>query len=189
MINLFSLGENWDVVIRPEVLVLKPFKKVMSKYKIKKYGLAELSYIYFMVDFRSTYLDIVDEKRRTSTVLENIVDSDKIIINKITKDAIEFYEREQPSMSHKHLKSMKRALVNLQESLSNINLSIEMKNPVTEELEPVYNTMDLNRITTIIKDSPKLISAIKEMEKQVKTELQENTTHVGSGEKSIYEDG
>ena len=188
MLNLFTLDSDWNIILAPEALSLLPFKRVVDKYKQREYGIVELSYIYFMVDFRSDYNDLVDEKERSEKILESLAESDKIKIDKVTENAIEYYKERQPSISLRHLESMKKALHNLQESLNNIDLSMQVMDENTGELKPVYNTMDLNRISSIMKDSPKIIAAIKEMEKQVKTELQENNAHRGSGEKSIYED-
>jgi len=189
MLNLFEYDDKWGVKVKPETALLKPFKKLFDKYEDREHALIEFGYIYYMTDFRSNFNDIVDLKIRSEKVLETLGDDKvKVRVDSITEKAIEFYNELQPSISFRHLESMKKALVSLQKSLDNINLSMEVKNAITEELEPVYDTMALKRITDIITISPKLISSIKEMEKQVKIELQENSKHVGSGEKSTYED-
>ena len=188
MLNLFTLDADWNIIVSPEALSLLPFKNVMDKYKEREYGIAELSYLYFMVDYRSDFNDLVNDEERSEKILESLAESDKIKIDEVTESAMEFYKGRQPSISLRHLESMKKALHNLQEALEGINLSIQVENAVTGEIEDMYDTLALNRITGIIEKSPKIIAAIKEMEKQVKTELQENNAHRGSGEKSIYED-
>ena len=189
MLNLFSLDENWRVVIKPETLFLKPFEDVMKKYKNRETGLFELGFIYYMVDYRSDFSDITNPEVRKEKILETFGDRAKDLkIDKVTDKAIKLYEERQPSISLRHLESMKKALTNLQESLDAIDLAMMVTDAITGELKPVYDTMALKRITDIITASPKLIASIKEMEKQVRTEIQENTKHVGSGEKSIYED-
>ena len=188
MLQLFELNENYELIITPEAMAIKVFNDIMHKYKNKDYGVAELTYVYFMIDFRSDFGKITDKDLRHSIVLENLVNSDKIKIDKKTKDAMDFYIEHQPSMSYKHLQSVHKAMTTLQESLESINLTQQALNPITGEISDVYDTLALNRITQIIEKSPKLIAAIKEMEKQVKTELQDSTATRGSGEKSIYED-
>jgi hypothetical protein len=190
MLNLFEYDDKWGVQVKPEAVLLEPFAKVFDKYKSREDALHEFGYIYFMADFRSDFNDLVNLKNRSEKVLETMGDNaSKIKVDDVTKKAIDFYVERQPSISLRHLESMKKALTSLQESLDSINLSMEVRNAITDELEPVYDTMALKRITDIITISPKLISSIKEMEKQVKVELQENSKHVGSGEKSTYEDG
>lgn len=189
MLNLFTLDEDWRVVIKPETLKLKPFKAVMDKYTDREIGINELTLVYFMADWRSDFDDIVDLNRRQAEILNSLADSDKIKVDVITEKAIEFYNERQPSISLHHLNSMKKALHSLQKSMDSIDLEMQVTDAITGELKPVYDTMDLNRITGMIEKSPKLIAALKEVEKQVKIELQENTSHRGSGEKSIYEDG
>jgi len=188
MLNLFTLDTDHNVIIRPETLTLTPFKNVMAKHRKKEYGLIELAYVYFMADFRSDFDDLVKESEKSEKILETLHNSDKIKLDFITQEAIDFYTERQPSISFRHLKSMKKALVSLQDALDKIDLSIKVTNAITGGLEDVYDTMALSRINNVIKDSPKIIAAIKDMEKQVKAELQENTSHRGSGEKSIYED-
>ncbi len=187
MLNLFALDDNWQVQIRPETLLLKPFKKVMDKYKERRLGLSELAYVYYMADYRSDYNHLTDLEFRSEKIKEVVIDVDKLKFNKTTEEAINFYNELQPSISLRHLEAMKKALSNLQGALNNLDLSQQVLNDKDELIE-MYDTLALNRIATIIEKSPKIISAIKDMEKQVKTELQENTTHVGSGEKGIYED-
>jgi len=187
MLNLFSVDEEYNLIILPETLALIPFRNVIKKYRSREYAKAELTYIYFMVDYRSDFKDLIDKEVRSEKILEVIYNGSKIIIDKVTEKAIDFYNERQPSLSLRHLESMELALYNLQQALSKIDLMQVIKDDEGNETE-IYDTLALGRITTIIKESPKIIAAIKEMEKQVKTELQENTTHRGSGQKSIYED-
>jgi hypothetical protein len=188
MFNLFYLDENYEVVVKPEALSLKPFKDVMDKYKKKSYGTTELTYIFHMIDYRTDYDDVVDLNERSKTILKNLVGAENIIVDEITQAAITFYDERQPSITHKHLQAVKKSLKGLQDALDNINMTTQTLSPNGDVVD-VYDTMALKRIAEIITASPKIIAAIKDMEKQVKTELQENNAHRGSGEKSIYEDG
>jgi len=187
MLNLFTLNDEWRVVIQPETLFLKPFKEVMDKYKNREDGLIELAYVYYMVDFRSDFDDIADYEVKSKRILESLDGSDRIKIDMITQNAIDFYVDRQPSISLRHLESIKRSLTSLQNVLDDINLTSTYTDKDGNRVE-VYDTLALNRIAGIIKESPKIIAAVKEMEKQVRVELQESSKHRGTGEKSIYED-
>lgn len=188
MLSLFELDEGWKVVIRPETLTLSPFKKVMDKYKDREIGLMELSFVYFMADWRSDFNDIIDIKEREKNIIESLALADKIKLDSVTQKAIDFYNERQPSISLHHLNTVKTVLDNLQKALRDIDMSKTIRDEDGVEID-LYDTLAMNRITGIIEKSPKLIAAVKEMEKQVKTEIQENTSHRGSGEKSLYEDG
>jgi len=188
MLSLFTLDEDWRVIIRPETLKLTPFKNVMDKYKNREDGITELSYVYIMADWETDYDELVDLKERSEKIMESLAESYKIKLDNITVEAINFYKERQPSISLHHLDTVKIVLANLQEAMINIDMTKTIIDEEGEEVE-LYDTLALNRITSIIEKSPKLIAAVKEMEKQVRTEIQENTSHVGSGQKSIYEDG
>lgn len=189
MLNLFDLDENSQVIVLPEAYFLKPFADIRDKYKDIYLATVELGYIYFMSDYRSDFDDIVDEDIKSEKILETMGDvSKKIKIDKKTQKAIEFYKERQPSISLRYLESMKKSLKSLQDALEEVNLTKTYYDEYQNSIE-VYDTLALNRITDIIKKSPEIIKAIKEMEKQVKIELQENESHRGSGDKSIYEDG
>ena len=111
MLNLFSFNDDWRVTIKPEALILKPFGDVVSKYKNREDGLLELGYVYFMVDYRSEFSDIIDLEERKEKILETFGDdASKIIIDSTTQKAIELYEERQPSISLRFLESMKKAL-------------------------------------------------------------------------------
>ena len=188
MFNLFYLDHDYEVQIRPEALSLLPFKAVMDKHLEKKYGIAELTYVFHMIDYRTDYDDLVDLEERSKTILTNLVYADKITIDDITREAIKFYDDRQPSITLKHLQTVKRSLKGLQDALDAIDMTQKVISS-DGEISEAYDTMALKRIADIITTSPKIIAAIKDMEKQVKTELQESNAHRGSGEKSIYEDG
>jgi len=187
MLNLFTINEDWRLEVLPETLSIKAFNDVLNKYKKREVGIAELTYVYFMVDFRSDFKDIINHETKSETILSNIVYGNEVKVDKVTKAAMDFYKERQPSISLRHLEAMEFALDNLQRALRDIDMTKTFVNEEGENVE-MYDTLALNRIMGIIKESPKIISAIKEMEKQVKTELQENDSHRGSGNKSIYED-
>ncbi len=188
MLNLFYLDKNFDVALKPEAMSIKVFKNVMDKYEDKSHGLAEITYIFHMVDFRTDYSDVIDLNERSRIVKENIVNGNNITVDEITKAASTYWKGRQPSMSHKHLKTMNKALKGLQNALDSIEYE-QICVGEQGERKKAYDTMALKRIADIIKESPKIIDAIKSMTKSVNTEIQENTAIRGQGEMSIYEDG
>nr|DAE29024.1 MAG TPA: hypothetical protein [virus sp. ctPYc18] len=63
--------EKYTITIEPEALLIKSIKKLWSrdKTKGKERALAELGYIYFMVDPRSTYSYISNVDDRSAKII------------------------------------------------------------------------------------------------------------------------
>lgn len=108
--NIFQI-ENNKVVVQTEALLIPNFKVIFDRdnSKSKEKAIAELSYVYFMADYKSLYL-AYPESQRTKQITMDIVKDDKWIPDESIKSAIIKYEELQNTPTLRLLKSARHAL-------------------------------------------------------------------------------
>ena len=176
--------ENFQVVIEPELLLLKPFRNLYDKDttrdKDKFYQFITL--VYFTYDPRSDYMYILDEASR----LEEVSKSNGIKLKKFTNDeiqCIELYKQLTTTTSLELLKSVKIAISAVQKELLTTKTTLD-------DLDSKDKVAALKSLTSTISTIPNLIKQLTETEKLVSKEIEETTRKRG-GEKgsSIFEEG
>lgn len=180
MLRLFKY-EGFKMTIEPEVLLLKPFKKIWDKDKSKNKEKAfmDLGFIYFFSDPRSDYQYITDEEDRIEAIKEGEGLPKEWTIYKELQEAIDYYNTFNPT-SHLLLKDTRLAVDKLRILLRNIDL-----NQTDDKGRPVYT---LNTIVSTINQVPILVKNLDEAEKTLAKEMIQNDKIRGSAEKSMYED-
>lgn len=174
--------ENYQVVIEPEVLLLKPFSVIWKRDRSRNKNIAiqELGYIYFFCDSRSDYMFIINEEERTKAIIEGEGLPNNWKPDKQVKEAIEFYNSFK-SASALLLEDTRIAVDKLRSYIRDLDLSL-----VDDKGKPIYT---LNSITATIKIIPSLIKDLDEAEKALAKEDISKGKMRGSGEKTIFEDG
>ena len=173
--------EGYKIVIEPEILTLKPFKKIWERDKSanKNKAISEIAFIYFMADPRSDYQYLTDEKERKEAIKEGEGLSNKWEPDKVVLEALEFYNSFKPT-SALLLEDTRFAVDKLRKLLREIDLE-----KIDSKGKPIYT---LNSITATIKQIPMLVKDLDEAEKALASELKSVGKMRGSGEKTIFED-
>ena len=173
--------EGYKIIIEPEILTLKPFKKIWERDKStnKNKAISEIAFIYFMADPRSDYQYLTDEKERKEAIKEGEGLSNKWEPDKVVLEALEFYNSFKPT-SALLLEDTRFAVDKLRKLLREIDLE-----KIDSKGKPIYT---LNSITATIKQIPMLVKDLDEAEKALASELKNVGKMRGSGEKTIFED-
>lgn len=180
MNNLFQFNADYEIEVSPEVATLLPFRKVLDKYKDRYHGILELTFIGFLLNPKSDFADIRDEQERTEAILLSMGQGDKIKIDEITQEAIEFYKERNHTTTTKLLDKALNALDKLGDYFDQIDFS--------ERDEKGNMVYDPKRLVDTIKEAPKLMSAVRELKDQIRKEQEVEQGVRGSGKKGIYED-
>ena len=63
--------EDYKIVVTPEAMLIKPIRELYRKDKtrVKDFFYQQMSYLYFMVDPRSTYMYITDPQERAKEII------------------------------------------------------------------------------------------------------------------------
>lgn len=139
-----------------------------------------LSIVYFTYDPRSDYSYIVDDDLR----LKEVCDSNGFDIPKFSKqelECIELYKKLTTTISAELLRSTKVAVDKVRKFLEDIDLT-----EVDDKGRLVY---PINTVTAAIKQVPQLAKEVREAEKIVAKEIEEQGRARGGNEnKKIFED-
>lgn len=176
--------DNYELKIEEELLLLKPFRVLYNadRTKDKNKFMEFLSIIYFVYDPRSDYSYIVDERKRWEEVCKsNGYDIPKSL-NRNENECIEIYKQLTTTISSELLKSTKLAIDKVRDFLEKIDLFA-----VDDKGKPLYT---INAVTSAIKQIPVLAKEVKEAEKAVAKEIEEQGRARGNqGSKSLMDDG
>jgi hypothetical protein len=181
MNELFQFNEDFEIEVNPIVYTLVPFKKVLDKYKNKQEGITELSFIAFLCNPKSDFADVRNEQERKEAILVSMVGANKLKLDKVTEEAIQFYKDRNHTTTSLFLDSSLNALDKLTAYLNGVNFTSTTTSGALK-YDP-KKTMD------VIASSPKLMMAIRELREQIKKEQELEGNVRGSGQKGIYEDG
>ena len=173
--------EGYTVTIDPEVLLLKPFKKIWMRAKTrnKEKAISEFAFIYFFCDPRSDYQYITDEDLRKESIKEGEGLPKDWEPDKLLLEAIEFYNSFKTS-SALLLEDTRYAVDKLRTLLREVDLT-----KVDDKGKPIYT---LNTITSTIRQIPTLIEDLNNAEKALAKEIAQSDKVRGAQEKSMYED-
>lgn len=173
--------EGYNITISEEALLLKPFAAIWKRdrSKGKQRALSELGFVYFYADPRSDFSFIIDDDVRR----ERIVDAEGLKEgwkpDKLVQEAIDFY-KEFKTTSALILETTRYLADKLMVQMKEIDLDERDKND-----KPIYA---LNMITSTIERAADLAVRLDEVEKKMASELREEGSMRGQGEKSIFED-
>lgn len=176
--------ENYELKIVPEILLIEPIRRLYRKdtTKNKEFFIKQLSYIYFMVDPRSTYNYIASLEDRSAEIVEqeglkNAHGDFKISDD--LKEAMEWYKKHTTTTSSLMLESTLIAAEKIRKFLSEVDLTETDNNGKIK--------YDVSKITSAMKNVMDIIPKLKELEKKVLQDT-EDKTRTGIMEKNMFED-
>lgn len=175
--------ENYEIKISPEAMLVKPIREIWEADKSanKESFLQQMSFMFFMVDPRSTYSYITDLSERAEEIIaqeglpKDFSPSDKL------REAMDVYEKHTITSSYALLEAAKIAVDKVGRFLRDVDL-----NTLDDKGKPVYT---INSITSAIKQIPQLAKDLVEAEKVVAKEIEEKGRARGGNNKTIFDDG
>lgn len=180
--KLFDLDINNKVTIHPEALLIQSFKVLWDrdKSKDKKEAIKELSYIYFLTDFKSPY-DKYDKTEKVYQINVEVLGNPEYTPDSKVLDAINVYKNLQQTFSMKFLESAKTAARELMRFFDTVDLSER-----TDKGSPIYKPAD---ITNALSQSVKVIEALDRWTEKVQKEQELTDTKItGGGTAGYFED-
>ncbi len=173
--------ESYQVTISEEALTLKPFADVWraDKSADKSVALQELGYVYFMCDPRSDYMVIADESERSKAVIDGEGLPAGWKPSAKVKAAMEFYKGFKPA-SALLLEGVSTAINKQMEYLKAFDLD-----KTDASGKPVYT---LSTLTTALDKLLSLIPKMREIERNMNSDMAEAGRMRGGGEKTVFED-
>lgn len=175
--------QDYKITITEEALLIKSFatlwKRDRSKDKLQ--ALTEFGIMYFLLDPRSDYMYITDEKERLASIKEQEGLPENWQPDKQLLEAMRVYKFLTNTSSTLLLDSSRLAVDKIRVFLEELDLTA-----VDDKGKPKYT---INSITSALKDIPNLIKNIREVELAVNKEIEEVTKMRGQATKKLKEDG
>lgn len=190
--KFFSFDENTrQIIINDEsILLTREFENLLevnrNKCKEDKTGnkklraFKEFKYIYLALDWESPYFNLMERLKHETALADSLLTAEEFE-DEIFRAACRKYEEIQNSnISIRLLKSAMKSVESLIHYLENVDLS--ERNPA--DGKPVFKSKDL---IAEIKGSKDVIVGLKELEKQVKKEMETSTGLRGNTEAGYYD--
>lgn len=174
--------KDYRIVISDEAFLIKPIRELHEADTSagKEYFLEQMSYLYFMVDPRSTYSYITDLEERSQTIIAQEGLAPTFSPSPQLLEAMEWYKKHTITTSTLLLEDARLAIDKLRKFLRDIDLS------ALDKGKPIYQP---STIATTIKQIPQLAKDLMETEKIVEKEIQEKGRARGGNQKHLFEDG
>lgn len=172
-----------DVKVSDEAFLVRSIRELYEEDKSRKHDkfLAQISYLWFMVDPRSPYQYLVDEAERAREVkAQEGLSADWEPSEKLKKAMLDYSALTITTQSLL-LQSMRKGIENVRNFLAEVNLFA-----VDERTQkPLYQ---VSTITSALKQVPELAKALADAEKALAKDFAEERIARGNTSKSIDED-
>lgn len=174
--------ENFSIQVADEAMLVKPIRKLYNQDRSssKEQFFKQISYLYFMIDPRSTYSYILDMNERAKTIIEQEGLPKDFTPSPLLKEAMEVYKKHTVTPSQELLNAALKAAHTVSEFL--------MKPDILEQEDdkgkPKYQ---ISSITSALKNVEGIVNSIQSLQKKVEEELTENDKARGSQELTIFD--
>ena len=179
--NLFDLKAR-VVVISPEALLIPEFKDLWdrdkSKDKLKAHR--EISYVYFIADYKSPYRSSLTEDKLHGVVAKDFMKDAKYKPDSNVLAAIEKYKELQKTPSMLLLDASIQTVHKLINYLQDIDLTERDKSD-----KPIYKPSD---VTTSLKNIGGIVESLSKVRESVEKEVSEQASLRGQRKKGNRED-
>lgn len=174
--------DNYELKVADEALLIRPIRELFEedKTKRKENFYRQMSYIFFMVDPRSTYQYITDEKDRAEEIKRQEGFGDDWEPSKKLKEAMDRYASHVITTQSLLLQDMRKSIDNLRKFLRDVNL-----NDLDKNGKPIYQVAT---ITSAIRQVPELAKALADAQKSLQKDFEAEDSVRGNKEKSMFED-
>lgn len=174
---------NYQVEPTQEAFLIKPIRDLYNadKTKTKDKFMTQMSVIYFLVDPRSSYNYIIDEKDRLAAIIEQEGLPANFKIDKKLQSVIDIYKKHTITTSYLLLQDTKLAIDKVRQFLRDVDLTA-----VDDKNKPIYT---INSVTSAIKQIPQLAKDVIDAEKAITREIEEQGKLRGTANKTLMDDG
>ena len=173
--NLFEIKNN-KLVFSPEAIAIAPFKVLYEKdtSKTKERAVAELAALYYFVDYKSDFSNILEENTKLHEIVSIIPDLGKDWKPYLEWNAaVEYYKKIQETPSLKLISSARNGLSKIEKFFNSIDLQ-----SVDKSGKPKYSAKQL---LDTINQVPKAIESMNMLEEQIKKELEQKNNKLRGG--------
>ena len=178
---------DYQIKVSAEALLIKPIRQLYNsdRYLSKEKFMQQISYLYFMVDPRSTYSYIINEEERAKAIIEQEGLPHDFKPDTRLEEAMEIYKKHTVTESSLLLEDCRVAIDEVRSFLRGFKLDSESN--MDDKGRPIYK---INDLLTAVSKIPELVKKLSEAEKAVNRDIEEQGRARGNqGSKTLMEDG
>jgi hypothetical protein len=175
--------ENFELQVAPEALLIRPIRRLWNQDRSgrKEHFYQQMSYLFFMVDPRSTYSYILDLDERSKAIIEQEGLPDNFRPSDLLVEAMRIYKEHTTTISQKLLNDALVAANTVGTFLRTVDLTEEDRNG-----KPKYQ---VSQITAALKNLEGIVTNIQNLQKKVDSEIQEGGKARGAQELTVGDIG
>ena len=175
--------ENFELQVAPEALLIRPIRRLWNQDRSgrKEHFYQQMSYLFFMVDPRSTYSYILDLDERSKAIIEQEGLPDNFKPSDLLVEAMRIYKEHTTTISQKLLNDALVAANTVGTFLRTVDLTEEDRNG-----KPKYQ---VSQITAALKNLEGIVTNIQNLQKKVDSEIQEGGKARGAQELTVGDIG
>ena len=176
--------QDYQVKVSPEALLVRPIRKLYNADRTthKEKFLQQMSYLFFMVDPRSTYAYIVDTAAREEEIIKQEGLPKDFTPSKDLLEAMEIYGKHTITSSTKLLQATRVAVDALSEELK------QTQSILSERTDKGARVTKQNEVMGTLEKVLAFIPKLQDLERKVDSEIRENARARGT-QNSMFEDG
>ena len=166
--------DNFELKVSEEALLIRPIRKLWNQDRSEKKEkfFQQMSYLYFMVDPRSTYSYLLDKEARKQAIIEQEGLPANFKPSELLQEAMDIYAKHTITISQGLLRDSMVAANKVSEFLRTVDL-----NAVDDKGRPRYQ---VSTITAALKNVDGIITTIQSLTKKVEQEITEQNKNKGS---------
>ena len=175
--------EGYQLKVADEAMLIKPIRKLFNQDRSssKEQFYKQMSYLYFMVDPRSTYSYLLNEEERAKAIIEQEGLDKDFKPSALLQEAMEIYKKHTITPSQELLNSALIAAHNVSEFLKKPDI-------LTEEDDKGKPKYQISSITSALKNVEGIVTSLQNLQKKVEDELTEQSKARGSQELTIFDE-
>lgn len=172
--------ENYELQVAPEALLIRPIRRLWNadRSQRKESFYQQMSYLFFMVDPRSSYSYMLDYEERSKAIIEQEGLPEDFKPSEHLIEAMRIYKEHTVTPSQKLLTSALKAANTVSEFLENPNILKEED----DKHRPKYQ---VSTITAALKNVEGIVTTLQNLQKKVEQELEDDGKARGSQELTI----
>lgn len=171
--------ENFELKVAPEALLIRPIRKLWNQDRSdkKEKFYQQMSYMFYLVDPRSTLSYILDVEERAKEIIKQEGLPKNFKPSPLLEEAMEIYKKHTITVSQKLLESSLIGANKVSDFLRDVNLSEE-----DGKGRPKYQ---VSTITAALKNVEGIVQSIQTLQIKVNQELIDSGKARGSQELTI----
>ena len=170
---------NYELKVAEEALLIKPIRRLWNQDRShrKESFYQQMSYLYFMVDPRSSYSYILNDEEKKQAIIEQEGLPKDFQPSQYLKEAMEIYKKHTITISQKMLDSALVAADKVSIFLRDVDL--------TEEDDKGRPKYQVSSITAALKNVEGIVSSLQNLQKKIDQEIEEGGKARGSQELTV----